>query len=134
MVKAVFGKPATDTLPGGYCFLSRAPEFENPVLDQALRRLVTALEWKPTPDGDPHANVFGTLRVGEVAIIAKFIDAGRDATGRPHSLRVECVLWDKLQTAPPEELVPAGHWLPGDVIRLIGDTRSFSCASSTCTK
>ena len=88
---AIYGKPhlvaAEDA--GGYRFLVRHAAFDEVEIDAALRRMVAALEWRP---GDAHAPVFAVMRVGERILTARYLDVGRDATGRPHTLRVECVL------------------------------------------
>jgi hypothetical protein len=86
---AVYGKPLETADAGGYRFLVRHAAFDEAEIDAALRRMVTALEWRP---GDAHAPVFGVMRVGVQILTARYLDVGRDATGRPHTLRVECVL------------------------------------------
>jgi len=148
---AVHGKPAATADAGGYRFLVRHPAFDPPPLDRALRRMVGALEWKAAPHR--HAPVFGLLAAGECTLVARFLDVGRDAHARPHSLRVECVLCDR--TCPPGAMLRERAWTdlsenPGDVaevclsrafggappaapgmILLVGDATAFSPATST---
>ncbi len=104
---ALYGKPAdASSDAGGYRFLVRHPAFDSPPIDRALRRLVAALEWKPA--SHRHAPVFGMLREGEATLVARFVDDGRDPNGRPHALRVECVLLHRRK--PTDALLSGEVW------------------------
>jgi hypothetical protein len=151
---AVYGKPSASDDAGGYRFLIRHPAFDRPVIDRALRRLIAALEWKPSPHR--HSPVFGLLGEGDSTLVARFVDAGRDASGRPHALRVECVLLDQRELPGAllcEEVwagLPAGSHdvvtlhLPNpdgatleaieERILLIGDENQFARSASTVVR
>ena len=128
---AIFGKP-----PGAdaYQIISQHPDFELPEIAGAFRRICNSFEWKPTNNGLQHRPCYGILHTGDATVVAKFCDTGRDTAGRPHTLRIECLLassdqldlaWNQLTQAgtapPPHDDV--------DELVIIGDPMTFWSAT-----
>lgn len=119
---ASFGKPDGAT---AYQIIHQHPAFETPLAATAFRQICNSFEWRPTNTGLQHRPCFGILRAGRSFLLAEFSDSGRDATGRPNTLRIDCLLatqeqfhdaWKHLtsQATPPslpddDELVIVGN-------------------------
>lgn len=127
---ATFGKPSG---ADAYQIIDQDPAFELPEVASAFRRICSSFEWKPTNNGLQHRPCYGILRTGDTTMLAKFGDTGRDTAGRPHTLRIECLLvgtgqldpaWKRLtqtETAPPTHDV--------DTLAIIGDPKTFWSAA-----
>ncbi len=102
---AVFGKSDTASrTPQGYGFLAAHPVFDSPAMRRDLRRVVSAIEWKASAGSDQaHRPLFAILDRPHAGgqFVVRFLDSGRDPSGRPHCLRAECV------ALPPETPGPA---------------------------
>jgi hypothetical protein len=128
---AVFSKPQGEI---AYRIVYQHRAFESPDLSRVFQRVCNGFEWKPTSSDRQHAPCHGIVSVENRFLLAKFRDIGRDAAGRPHTLRVDCLLTDaehlesawksftQRETPPP---IPAEHELT-----IVGDTDSFWSARS----
>ena len=121
---AVFGKPDGS---GSYQIIEQHSAFTQTAVARAFQKICGSFEWRSTESETAHAPCFGILPVEEQFLIAKFVDTGRDITGRPHTLRIECILADDCE--PAWKNIAAPHPFPDcppDVITIIGDQSTFS--------
>jgi hypothetical protein len=127
---ATFGKPAGS---GAYQIIQQHPAFESAEPAAAFRRLCSSFEWKPTNTGLQHRPCLAMLAVGDSLLVARFSDTGRDAAGRPHTLRIECLLADREQLDVAwKSLAPGDHppkLPPGDDLLIIGNPDSYWSAT-----
>ena len=146
---AIFGKPEDAKFGCGYRFIARHRAFAVPKTDRALRRMVSAMEWKPSAENVSYVDVFGVMTMGdEMSLVARFSDKGRDSTGRPHTMEVCCLLWkgevprklleesvwDAAEISKTTDFrialvdgAPVGDVVEGEIV-LIGEPGTFACA------
>jgi hypothetical protein len=123
---ASFGKPPG---AGAYQILGQDEAFAAPEIARAFQTICSRFEWKPTRGELVHSPCFAILPTDGAVLIAKYTDAGRDAAGRPHTLRVECLLAD-LETfaraCSTLDQDQAADWEMPDCFQVIGDHGCFS--------
>ncbi|MFT5105589.1 MAG: hypothetical protein ACI9UA_001210 [Pseudoalteromonas tetraodonis] len=125
---AVFGKKAGGS---AYQVIEQHEAFDAPEITAAFRKICTSFEWKHQSGVATHSSCYGMLRVDDDRfLIATFQDAGRDAAGRPHTLRIDCQLtsaeslraaWASLTSQELPTPIPASNHLV-----IIGDPSSYS--------
>src|SRR5205085_5694111 len=81
---AVFGAGG----PSGSNLLGRADDFP-PEAEEAVRDLAGRFRWKAPPDGSRLSPCFAAWPAAGGRLVVRFADAGCDAFGRPHSVRIE---------------------------------------------
>jgi len=124
---ASFGKP-----PGGsaYQILERDEAFEPQEIARAFQRVCSSFEWKSTIGEASHAPCFGLLRCAESILIARYRDDGRDKVGRPHTLKIDCILaavedfskaWNTFTTSVECPAVPQD-----DLIKVFGNESTYT--------
>ena len=123
---AIFGKLAGAS---AYTIIEQHATFESPEFASAFQRICNSFEWKPNSSGLQHRPCHGVRRVGDGLMLARFRDAGRDTAGRPHTLRIECLIarpdgfqsaWKSLTHGEPSPPLPDGEELV-----IIGDPETF---------
>ena len=121
---ASFGKPEGAS---AYQIIQQDQSFETPEIAKGFRTICTSFEWKPA-GGETHAPCAAILKTANAVLVAQYSDAGRDASGRPHTLRIDCLLadtltwrqaWEQLSTLPP----PAE---PTENLQIFGEPGSYS--------
>lgn len=123
---ASFGKS-----PGAsaYQILAQDEAFVAPAIARAFRKICSRFEWKPTSGELIHAPCYAILPAGGAILVARYTDSGRDAAGRPHTLRVECLLADMDSFARACSILDPGQgsdWKIPDSFQVIGDRDSYS--------
>lgn len=94
---AVYGKPGSaGRMPEGYGWFARHPDF--PELAERLASPVTAsFQWRSTGGIDRYDTVACWVPNGPEGgsgVVIRFVDAGADSGGRPHTVRAEAAYVD----------------------------------------